>query len=193
MLKVKFAKYLVLMMLFSAICLVGNEKNVFAQELEKEPVVENIAIQQDEEVLEQEAGDNGNIEVEVEVQESEKTYLARVKKNGKYNVIDISGKVILPEYVNNVSITGNKVLVAKVGKKYGFYTIFGEKISNLEFDDYISHPDKFIAVCQKKKWGFINLQGKQVIPMEFDSAGNFNEGLAPVKVKKTLGLYRRKW
>ncbi len=40
---------------------------------------------------------------------------------------------------------------------------------------------------EKNKYGYINSKGEVIIPAQFYSAGNFSEGLAPVRLKSTYG------
>jgi len=129
-----------------------------------------------EEILEQE-------------KEQQTISLAKVKRTGKYNVIDTNGNLLLKEDADNVWGFGKEILVIKQGKKYGFYTIYGDKISDAKYDSYKNYSkDGLIAVCEKKQWGFINTKGEQVIPPQFMDVYGFNEGLAPVKVGKQWGF-----
>ena len=126
----------------------------------------------------------------VEVQQEKTTInFAKVKRNGKYNILDVNGSTILNEDVDNVWSLGKDVLVVKQGKKYGFYSVYGHAISDVKFDSYKNlTKEGMIAVCEKKQWGFINTKGEEVIPLQFTDVFSFNEGMAAVKNGKQWGF-----
>jgi len=49
------------------------------------------------------------------------------------------------------------------------------------FDDAHDFSDNAAAVKVKGKWGYINKKGEFIIKPQYDKAGNFSEGLAPVR------------
>ena len=47
----------------------------------------------------------------------------------------------------------------------------------------VANAETLMPIGFKGKWGFVSEYGKLVITPQFDDAGDFYEGLAPIKVK----------
>lgn len=65
-------------------------------------------------------------------------------------------------------------------------------IFSIAFSLFISHSfcqneSRLFLFSENNKYGYINSKGDIIIPAQFYSAGNFSEGLAPVRLKGTYG------
>lgn len=76
---------------------------------------------------------------------------------------------------------GYSVIVTEKGK-----ILPGEYLRINEFKEDLSS-----VKSKDKKWGFIDRSGKIVITFEYEDAGNFSEGLAPVKKEGKWGYISR--
>ena len=79
------------------------------------------------------------------------------------------------EGVVGVQLRGTITYFDRTGKKLPIATEYGPK-SN-------SFSEGLVPIETKGKWGFVDRAGKLVVAPQFEDAGDFSEGLAPVKVK----------
>lgn len=110
--------------------------------------------------------------------------LAAVTDRDRGGFIDHTGKMIFEvpldvtlgfhEGVVGVQLRGNIAYFDRTGKKLPIATDYGPK-SN-------SFSEGLLPISTKGKWGFVDWAGKLVIAPRFEDAGDFSEGLAPVKI-----------
>jgi hypothetical protein len=110
--------------------------------------------------------------------------LAAVTDGDRGGFIDHSGKMIFAvpldvtlgfhEGVAGVLLRGTITYFDRTGKKLPISTEYGPK-SN-------SFSEGLLPIETKGKWGFVDRTGKLVVAPQFEDAGDFSEGLAPVKV-----------
>jgi len=120
---------------------------------------------------------------------------AKVKKDGKWGLISIEGKIIIPciydeIYEFDYSKTermeppyidyldwGTKIAIVKKNRKWGLVNDKGYILTECNYEEFFI-PDvqlfyKNRAGARKNgKWGFLNLKGETVIPFIFDSIGS---------------------
>ena len=93
----------------------------------------------------------------------------KVRKDGKYSIIDGQGRVIVPLEYDDIIMWNYHEGLIRVRKDGGGRT-GREKLAN-------------------SKYGYINLDGELVIPLQYRSAKDFSEGLAAVENDKGLVGY----
>jgi len=111
--------------------------------------------------------------------------LAAVTDGDRGGFIDHSGKIIFDvpldvtlgfhEGVVGVLLRGTITYFDRTGKKLPIATEYGPK-SN-------SFSEGLVPISTKGKWGFVDWDGKLVIAPQFEDAGDFSDGLAPVKIR----------
>lgn len=103
----------------------------------------------------------------------EKTCL-KVKKSGKYGLIDFSGKILLPaEYDEITPVIGvENSLITKKDGKYGLVSSTGSIIINNEYEQISAltknYEDGYIVKNSEGKIGVIGANKKIALPIEYD-------------------------
>ncbi len=95
-----------------------------------------------------------------------------VKQNGKYGLVDISGKVIVPFDNDDLNFYEPNLVKIKKNNKWGFFTADGKMIIPMEYDyttiRYLD--DNKNPVFQVEKGGYagiVNHQGKWLLPIGY--------------------------
>lgn len=99
-----------------------------------------------------------------------------VKRDGKYGIVDVENKVILPIEFEEIAMLGDEYFKLKVnnGWALGFLyhgTIYPGTYDQISLFSENGQPNTFIDVFSvkvKNKYGCINSEGKILIPIEFD-------------------------
>lgn len=98
----------------------------------------------------------------------------RVQKDGKYGLIDLQGKEVLPcEYENITVIAGikNSIKVQKDGK-YGLVTTEGTTILEPIYNDILNFGDDYkngyIVINIDKKYGVVDYLGKVLLEAKYE-------------------------
>ncbi|HET9747017.1 MAG TPA: WG repeat-containing protein [Chitinophagaceae bacterium] len=115
--------------------------------------------------------------------------LIKVKKSGKWGVVNIAGQQILPEEYDAIyTYSGEKMIQATKGDQLKFFTASGtllfEKAKNVY--TILGCADGMIRCKVNDKYGFLDHKGNEVIITRYDDASDFINGLAKVG-KKTAG------
>lgn len=113
-----------------------------------------------------------------------------VSKNGKYGVIDIANKVIVPfdnPYNYITDYHEGRAAVRDKNGKWGFIDVDGVEVIAPQYDSLYDHErgyygfwEGLVGVKNGKKWGFITDSGKVAVPFIYDAVQPFSEGLAGV-------------
>ena len=100
--------------------------------------------------------------------------ILRVKKNGKYGLIDLEGKEILPcEYEEITTLDGieNSLILTKDGKK-GLANDKGSIIIEPLYKEIINlgetYKEGYITIDEQGKYGLISTTKKQILENKFD-------------------------
>lgn len=102
----------------------------------------------------------------------------KVKKNGKYGLIDFSGKVLLEcEYDEIKPINGvENSLVTKKDGKYGLVSTTGSKVIDNEYENITAltknYQDGYVVKNTDGKIGVIGTNKKVALPIEYDDIKN---------------------
>ena len=98
----------------------------------------------------------------------------RVEKNGKYGIIDLSGKELLPcEYDSITALEGvkNSLKISKEGK-IGIVNAEGKTIVNTEYADIqglgTDSTDGFIVKSDDGKYGVVDFSNNKVLETKYD-------------------------
>jgi len=120
--------------------------------------------------------------------------LASVKINGKWGLIDKTGKTIIsPQFDNTYGFSEGLIKVAinkkngYIDQNYGYIDKMGNILIPLQFDYCYEFSEGLASVRINDKWGYIDRTGKMIIPLQFDDAHQFFEGLARVEINKKYG------
>ncbi len=104
--------------------------------------------------------------------------ILRVKKDGKYGIIDLTGKILLPiEYDEIFGLEGTKnaIKVLKDGK-YGIVGTLGETILKPEYSEIVGlgkdSKSGFIVKLDNQKYGIVDFSGNQVLEAKYDEITN---------------------
>jgi hypothetical protein len=97
--------------------------------------------------------------------------LAPVKQNGKYGVINTSGKLIIPLEYKSIEALGDKYFFAIKNEKSHLLTSAGQTQLITDPYDLIFPPTSGCLVVKKdEKYGVIDMSGKKILPLEYSSA-----------------------
>ena len=118
-----------------------------------------------------------------------------VKKNGKWGIIDDSGKNITDYIYEDIArnslgcaFAGNRAMVKKNGRWTMINTAGEEMISETFSDAKAPESEGLIAVADESgKWGFINNKGELVIDYQYYDASSFSCDMAAVMVVNNWG------
>ena len=100
-------------------------------------------------------------------------------KDGKWGVIDASGKVMIPfqyQMLNSLS----DYFTAMLDGKWGIINAKGDTVVPFQYDRIGALSEGLISVVLNDRIGFINLQGELIIPCEFGGTGDFYHGTVGV-------------
>ena len=105
------------------------------------------------------------------------------KKDGKYLMLDLSGKTLTKDTYDAVKMfVSTQPVAVKKGDKWGFVDKKGKVIIDYKYEDAESFSLGLAPVSINGKWGYIDLKGELVITNEFDGAKPFyKSGVASVK------------
>jgi len=112
--------------------------------------------------------------------------LVKVKKNGKWLLLDLSGKQILPdEYDAITTYAQEKLIQATKGDQLKFFspagTLLFEKAKNVY--TITGCTEGMIRCKVNDKYGYLDLKGNEVIITRYDDANDFANGFAKVGKK----------
>lgn len=119
---------------------------------------------------------------------------AAVKKDGKWVLIDTSGKEVSEKFAdiivdkNGKYINGDAMIAAKESGKYQMFDADGKKLNDFSASEMdICTSNGWIAFEKDGKWGFVNTSGKIVIEPTYEKAKSFSNALAAVCVDGKWG------
>jgi hypothetical protein len=123
--------------------------------------------------------------------------LVGVQENGKWGLMDITGKSLLPfEYTTIIPYAKDKVCKVEKDGKYGFVDLKGnwlfEKVKSVYT---LSGCNEGMVLCQvNNKYGYLDLKGDEVIVTKYDNAYGFNKlGIARVAKKSAASSSVTLW
>ena len=100
--------------------------------------------------------------------------ILKVEQNGKYGLIDLSGKEILPVEYNTITVIPgikNSIKIEK-DQKYGLATTEGTIILEPNYTDIQkfgeTYKEGYITVNQDKKYGVTDYMGKQILENKYE-------------------------
>ena len=118
---------------------------------------------------------------------------ACVMKDGKWGVMNASGKLVLPteyEFVHGDAYEGffDGLLRIMQKGKYGFADMDGNVVIPLEYDWVSDFTNGYAGVNKDKKYGIIDTTGSVVVPLNYDALQVLPNGLAAVEKDKKSGV-----
>ena len=100
--------------------------------------------------------------------------LLKVQKDGRYGLIDLSGKeVLVAEYEDILTLKGteNSILIKKDGK-YGLVNSEGKYVIDTNYKEIKSiendYKKGYITIDENDKYGLIDYNKKQILPNEYE-------------------------
>ncbi|MBK7290611.1 MAG: WG repeat-containing protein [Chitinophagaceae bacterium] len=120
--------------------------------------------------------------------------LFMVAKNGKYGVLDINGKELVPaEFYNITTYSKDRVAKAEKDGKYGFIDLKGNWLfekSKSVFTFYGCNAG-MVRCKVSNKFGYLDLKGNEAIITKYDYAEDFNDdGIARVGISNSDTKYK---
>ena len=121
-----------------------------------------------------------------------------VGKNGKFGIIDLNNKVILPfnnRYAYIDAYNEGMAAVRSRNNKWGFIDKNGVEVVAPQYDDIDGNfggiygfSQGLVGVAKGEKWGFITKTGKVAVPFVYDEIRPFREQLAGVRKGNKWGF-----
>lgn len=115
--------------------------------------------------------------------------LVTVKQNGKWGLMDVTGKSMIPfEFTALTVYAADKVLKAEKPGQYGFVDLTGKWLFEKAKSVYTLYSSQqgMVMCAVSSKYGFLDLKGNEVIITKYDKAENFeSNGLAKVGKKSS--------
>ncbi|WP_304334222.1 WG repeat-containing protein [Conchiformibius steedae] len=94
--------------------------------------------------------------------------LASVQQNGKWGVINKSGKVVIPfQYDEYLTFSEGLAGAGKNGR-WGFINKSAKVVIPFQYDNALEFKEGLTLVKQNGRWGVINKSGKVVAPIQYD-------------------------
>ncbi|WP_299458290.1 WG repeat-containing protein [uncultured Microscilla sp.] len=107
-------------------------------------------------------------------------------KNGKYELVDTSGKVLSAKY-DWVGGFNEEVAVVKKAGKYGYVKNTGQELTPFKYDFAEKVTDRIAIVQYNNKYYILHFEGrfKSIELTGVSAVGTYAEGLLPVKLAAT--------
>lgn len=120
--------------------------------------------------------------------------LSVVKKDGKYGVLSLSNKIVIPIEYDSLSIEGNFVRTLRKNQ-WVLYDTFNVRKTERSYDRMLPFNGRVFPVSNRNFAGAIDRYGKEVLACVYDSLTGFNYEYAAVKFKGLYGIvdYNEKW
>lgn len=120
--------------------------------------------------------------------------LSVVKKDGKFGVISLSNKTVLPFEFDSLILEAPFVRALKKNQ-WLLYDTFAVKKSDRYYESLLAYNGKTFPVVNHNFWGAIDRYGKEVLACVYDSLTSFSADYAAVKFKGLYGIidYNEKW
>ena len=110
--------------------------------------------------------ENGNVWYEENI--------LRVKKNGKYGLIDLNGKELLPAEYDEITVLDgieNSIIIKK-GGKVGLVNDAGSMIVDVNYQEIKkigdTYKDGYITINEQGKYGLVSATKKQILENQYD-------------------------
>lgn len=125
-----------------------------------------------------------------------------VKKNGKWGLVDVSGKIVLPiEYdeiiLDKYNAYDGLLSCIKKNEKVGFVDREGKVVIPCEYGEisFLSNYDDVICLEKEGKYGVVDFKGNIVWPFEYDEIYDGSEELLRAAKDGTKGVINKvgKW
>ena len=110
-----------------------------------------------------------------------------VYKDGKYGMIDITGKVTVALNWDQISINDDLAIVKRDGKT-GLMDLNGNMIAECQWDSVDGFHEGIAVVKKNGLYGYINKSGEQIIECQWANAYEFSHGIACVFVDHKAGF-----
>ncbi len=118
--------------------------------------------------------------------------MIKIKKNGKYGLMDINGNIkIKPKYSDIKGESNGLICVKATNGKYGYMTTKGYFPIEAKYTDASNFgTDDIAAVKNRGEWGFIDRRGKLLVDYQYAEATPFKNGYSIVRrlMSKTSGI-----
>jgi len=106
--------------------------------------------------------------------------ILKIKKNGKYGLIDLNGKEVLPAEYEEITVLegiANSIIIKKDGKK-GLVNDSGNIIIKTEYKEIKNlgniYKDGYITIDHNGKYGVISATKKKILENKFDEIAQIN-------------------
>jgi len=121
-----------------------------------------------------------------EVENSVNGY-ARVVVNGRWNLVDASGKPILPQGVDGIrNVVNDRAMVQQSGK-WGAVDAKGRQVIPFDYDILFDFKEPVTGAYRNNHWYLVNRDGAVVKALDVDVFRGFNKGIASITRKGRNG------
>lgn len=109
--------------------------------------------------------------------------LYRAEKDGKWGIIDTTGKLVTEGYNYDEVLIGTILIPVKSGDKYAYVNLNGKQVTDFIYtnfttgavSDHFLEEMRLVPVCIDDKWGFINENGQTVLECCLSNARDYNK------------------
>ncbi len=112
----------------------------------------------------------------------------RVSIDGRYGVVDASGKVIVPLEHSFVGNMHEDIIVACKDDRYGCFDKSGNRIVPMEYEEIREYAGGMARIRSKGRFGFIDKKGEIIVAPFSDEVENFSDGCALVTIRNKMGF-----
>jgi len=114
---------------------------------------------------------------------------AWVNTDGKWGLIDNTGKVLIPTKFTDLNNIVDGVAAVMVDGKWGLLNSNGVQVLPPKYDGIgWIQATKLVQARMGKKLGMIDLTGKEVVPVQYDEMKDTVEGMTPVQMDGKWGF-----
>ena len=124
-----------------------------------------------------------------------KDLTAWAKLDGKWGIIDKSGKAVVPFKYNERDYLWNsdELYKCKAGTKFCFFDQDNKKeLTEVKYDSIGEFKEGFVLVRKDDKFGYVDVLAKELVSPDYIYARTFSEGLATVLNDKENWLFLNK-
>ena len=100
----------------------------------------------------------------------------------RYGYMDSSGMIVIDPLFDEAGKFESGIAMVRIGERSGFIDKQGKTLGDRLWDLVFAFSGKLARVEEKGRFGFIDRKGSVIVAPEYGAAGDFSEGLAPVRI-----------
>src|ERR1700722_8691811 len=103
----------------------------------------------------------------VSAQDKTPFYAAKVMKDGKYGLVNQSGKLFVPVQYDNIDVYTEGMAMVQKDNMSGFVNQSGQLVVPMQYEEAYNYFEGIACVRKDGKYGFIDKKGELVVPAQF--------------------------